>query len=593
MRNRPFTLPLPKSEILTGSRNQGNLKNKFSGMILYRDNHYSLVTGNLSPLDKITNNWFLEELFTDSLTNYDLNLIPALKAVADSSKYTESIRQRASETIEIIEEHSVDGKDRDKISSARSEKEKAGAARKMLAGVRYPQTTDILRLLREKSPELKRLALYLIGKFHMTDMMQEVCQCLNTPGIEADAFSVLVSFGPAAAGDLNRFYLMSSGNITLSKAVLRIYSQSCPKDNMSFLVERVWSNSRQLKEIALKALLNCGYKAEKDDMERLNRIIFETFGLLARLNSGKVCLGERKDQLLYMEMDKEYRRWKDYLLNLLILAYGNEIPVAGRKNHFEKDENKLRYVPELAETIYGNAVKPEPDGVIPDGAADKKRLKKLQRFFPGEVPKCKDLLEDIINCDYNILSVWTKACTLRCMPGIEDEEMGESVVALLFSPEELLRQEAVLLIARSGKDLYRSTSERIPLPISKSLDKIIAGETESNELLYEKVNFLALCFPGVSPDELIFAAERMIVVRNGNPASIQNIDGAVLWSFRPDKTDPDIAVIHDNVGFGSINEKSASISFRYLLPLNVVEEFHFQYPESSFRILKYIDDKEE
>ena len=387
MRNRPFALPVPKSDILTKSGDHGDLKSKFSGKILFRDNLYYLETGNLSALDRINNNWFLEEIFNYSRTNHDLNLIPALRKIADSSKFNESIRQRASETIEIIEEHPVNGNGRDKIPSGRSDKEKAGAARKMLAEVRYPQTTDILRLLREKSPELKRLALFLIGKFNMTDMIQEVCECLNSPGIETDAYSVLLSFGSAASGDLNRFYLISSGNLSLSKSVLRIYSKSCPKENMSFLVERVWSNSRQLKEIALNALLRCGYKAEKEDSVRLDKIIFETFSLLAKLNSGKVCLNESNNQLLYAEMDKEYRRWKDYLLNILVLAYGNVISVADRKNHFEKDENRIRYVPELAGIIYGNSQKSGSEGDIPKGTEDKKRLKKLQRFFPGEVPK--------------------------------------------------------------------------------------------------------------------------------------------------------------------------------------------------------------
>ena len=424
MRNRPFALPVPKSDILTKSGGPLDLKNKFSGKILFRDNLYYLETGNLSVLDRTSNNWFIEEIFNYSRTNQDLNLIPALRKIADSSKFNESIRQCASETIEIIEEHSVNGNNPDKIPSGRSDKEKARAARKMLAEVRYPQTTDILRLLREKSPELKRLALFLIGKFNMTDMIQEVCECLNSPGIEIDAYSVLLSFGSAASGDLNRFYLISSGNLSLSKSVLRIYSKSCPKDNMSFLVERVWSNSRQLREIALNALLSCGYKAEKEDAGRLDKIIFETFSLLARLNSGKVCLNQNNNQLLYAEMDKEYRRWKNYLLNLLLLAYGNVISVADRKNHFEKDENRIRYVPELAEIIFGNSQKSRSEGDIPGGTDDKKRLKKLQRFFPGEVPRCKDLLEDIINCDYNILSIWTKACTLRNMAEIKDRGHG-------------------------------------------------------------------------------------------------------------------------------------------------------------------------
>lgn len=590
MRNRPFALPNPKSNIATESGDQGYLKNKFSGRILFRNNLYYLETGSLSVLDRSNNNWFLEELFAYARKNHDLNLVPALKKIADSIEYNESVRQHASETIEILEENSVNGNSRDKISSAKSEKEKAEAARKILAGVRYPQTTDILRLLREKSPELKRLALFLIGKFNMTDMIQEVCECLYTPDIEADAYSVLLSFGPSAASELNRFFLISSGNICLSKIILRIYTKSCPGESNSFLVERLWANSRQLKEIALNALLNCGFKPEKEDKERLVRSIYETFNLLARLTSGKVCLNERNNELIYREMNREYERWKDYLLDLLKLTYGNVISSGGRKNHFEKEENISRFLPELAEIIYGSQVKSQPES-IQDGTADKKLLRKLQRFFPGEVPQYKELLEDIINCDYNIISIWTKACTIRNIPQVEDEDTGESIVALLFSPEELLRQEAARLLIRSGRDRYISASERIPEPVKKSLEKAISGETDVNELLYEKVKFLASCFTNIHEDDLLCLAEKMVFTRGNQPVSGSDLHGTVIWSFKPGKNKPDVTIIQEKADLErAAMNRTETISFRYALPLSIIEEYSFQYDENAYPILKYIDD---
>ena len=101
------------------------------------------------------------------------------------------------------------------------------------------------------------------------------------------------------------------------------------------------------------------------------------------------------------------------------------------------------------------------------------------------MPQYKELLENIINYDYNIISIWTKASTLRNMSEIDNENLGESVVALLFSPEELLRQEAARLIARSGMELYKTTSERIPESVKKGTGSDYLGETDENELLYE------------------------------------------------------------------------------------------------------------
>ena len=593
MRNRPFVLPAPKSDATTNSPDPGNLKNKFSGKIIFRNSLYHLETGNFSVLEKTDNNWFLEELFKYALANNDFNLIPVLRRVAENARYTESIRQHASETLEIIEERTANYKKTADIRIGKAGEDKAAEARKMLAGVRFPQTTEILRLLREKSPELKRLALFLIGKFNMTDMIQEVCQCLSTPGIETDAYSVLLSFGGSAGNDLNRFFLISSGNMYLSKVILRIYAESCPQNDLSFLVERLLSNQRQLKEISLNALISCGYQARGDDRERLDKVIYETFGILARIVSDKVCLLEKDNTLLYSEMEKEYLRWKDFLLKLLILNFGNTVSAAAIKSHSGEEENNFMSIPMLADIIFGNHAGSGPE-IISDPGAEKKMFKKLMRFFPGEVPNYKDLLEDIVNSDYNILSIWTKACAIRNISEIEDDEIGETVVALLFSPEELLRQEAARLIARYDKELYRAASERIPEPVKESLEMIISGKTDDNELLFEKVKFLTSCFKGIHEDDLLFLSQEVKYAGKNKADPGIEASGALVWTLGEEGTLNEVYVIREGEDtVRKIKEKLSAGLSCYILPLIVVEEYSSRYQESSYPVLKYIDDNEE
>lgn len=593
MRNRPFAIPPAKSDKLTGFPETGTLKNRFSGRILFRNNLYHLETGNLSVLDKVRNNWFLDEVVNYARTRNDHNLIPALKRIADGTAYSESIRQHASETIEILQEQPPDGRGKVTGTIADHESVKAEAARKMIAGIRYPQTTDILRLLREKSPELKRLALFLIGKFNLTDMVQEVCECLNTPEIEIDAYLVLVSFGNSVADDLNRFYLISSGNINLSRVILRIYSKICPKENMSFIVERISSNSRQLKETALKALIGCGYKADAGDIDHFNKTITDTFSLLTRLTSGKVCLLKQKDLFLYREIDKEYNRWKEYLLGLLHISYGSAVTVPDRKNHFEKEGNNYRYLPELAAIFFEDFITTKTKS-LPDEDIEKRRLKRLNRFFPGEIPVYEDLVEDIINSDYNTIGIWTKACAIRNIPSIKDQNTRESVAALLFSPVEILRQEAARLISRSDVEMYNNIAGRIPGQIRKSLDVIITGELAENELLFEKVKFLTTCFPGIYEEGLVFLAENLVFSRKTLTEIFADHKETISWSFRNDATIADVNISIGSTGLsGKTNEKSTPYLFSYILPLNVVEGFTFHFPENAAQIMKYIDDNEE
>ena len=402
----------------------GNLKNKFSGKTLFRTRLYNLGTGDLSVLDFINNKSFYEELFAYSRTNRDVNLLPALKKIAGSEKYDESIRQHASEIVEMIEDQAARDKNLQYPSVTSDESGSADNARRTLSGTRLPQTTEILRLLRDKSPELKRLALFLIGKFRMTDMIQEVCECLGVRGIEDDAFSVLQSFGTTAAKEVDRYYLKTSGNVSSGKILLRLMSKIHPTAEMSFLVERLSSNSRPIREMALRTLEDAKYVVKESEKDRLKKIIYETFGTVTWIIAARISLKNGNNDFLSGEMDKEYVRWKDYLQMLLSLVYGDKAEETDEKNTGEKD-NFLKSIPELASLIFNS---------LHDQEDYRKRLKKLQHFFPVEVPAYKSLLEDLINCDYNLIGVWTKACTVRSIPEIDEEDLGESVVALLFSP---------------------------------------------------------------------------------------------------------------------------------------------------------------
>lgn len=591
MRNRPFLLPVQKPDSISEAPDPGNLKNEFCGKILFRSNLYHLITGNLAVLESIDNKWFLNELLNYSSSTHDPNILKALKKIASAERFDESMRQRASEIAEIIDDE-INGKKGWGSALLTGNDQKAADARHILAGIRYPQTTEVLRLMRDKSPELKRLALWLIGKFRMTDLSQEVCECLGIRGIEEDAFSVLTSLGSDAGPEIKRHYLTSAGNMGMSRAILRLFSKTCSMESMSFLVERLWSTSRQLREITLKALIKCGYAANEDEKGRLQKMILETFGLLTWFLSAKVCLADVGDKLLYKELDKEYNRWKEFLLNLLILAYKDSIPPSSEITQNGMKEESYSSIPNLTEIIFAGQRQTELDKAS-DAVSERKTLKKLQHYFPVLIPEYDDLLEDLINHDYNVISVWTKVCAIRSIKKITRENMSESVVALLFSPEEILREEATRLISRLKMDLYTGSSDRIHEQFRNKLDEIASGKVNKNELVYEKVKFLSGCFETVHEDELIYLAEKMLFLTNSKDEKNKFPPDSVIWIFNSNEEIHKVVVNHGNNG--RINGSIAvldSYLFSYVIPFTVIKEFRFQFPENSFRILRYIDKNE-
>jgi len=571
---RHFILPPVKMEVDPSGGEWANLTNRFAGKILFRKKLYYLETGDLSVIDNIRNPWFYEELFVYALAFQDRNLLPALRKIASSEQSGNEIRSKASKTAEKIGLK----EDADEVTQVKdtwsSGFARAENARRTLAGSRYPQTTEILKLLKDNSPELKRLALFLIGKFRMTDMIQEVCECLNVSGIEDDVYAVIRSLGPDVVRDIDRYYLKTAGNVNISKVLLRLMSEIHRPDDMSFLIERLLSNSRPVKEMSLDILFSSRYSLTQSERERLKPTITETFGTLAWMISMLAALEEGNNEFLTKQLIREYDRWKFYLLRILHLVY---------KEKVEEDGNNP--IPELSSLIYGNT----------DRKTEwKKILKKLRSWYPIEVPPMTVLSEDIINCDYNVLGVWTKACTLRSIPIIEDSNLGESVAALLFSPEQILREEAARLLARTSMELYSSTVSRIPDRNKTHLDRMVSDQINEKELLFEKVKFLVSCFDKIKEDELLFLAERMAFARNNQRGIFSQPSNSILWSFTEDNSEPEIFVNHDDMSDpGRVARDIRSFCFYcYVLPLRSISEFDFHFPESSFEVFRYIDKHE-
>jgi ATP:ADP antiporter, AAA family len=548
-----------------------------------KTDYFSLISGDYSVLEKNRNTRYFENLIKYSEARQDIGLLPVLKKIAIIPDIDEEVRKHSSETVKNLEYLS---------SSGKSEDEKTSSAKKILSGTRQPQTTEILRLLRDNSIESKRIGIFMIGKFKLSDMLPEVCECLNIPGLETDASTVLRTFGSSGVDELMRFYLVSSGNTVTSKTILRLLGKSATEESMGFLFSRLWSNSRQLKEVAVNCLIDCEFQTSGEDKDRLHQYISDIVGLMTWNISAKTCLENNNNAFLLKEMEKEINRWKRFLFNILSITYDSGSIAKIKENLESETVESVNYALEMIDLVIDESIKPKLISLL-DAVSDEDKLKNLFQFFPGEVPQIVKLQEDIINRDYNFLSLWTKACTLRNLPEIEGDEMAESVIALLFSPERIMQEEAAKLIVRSSRELYKSASHRIPDLTKKRLDKIVNGEINEEELLFEKIRFLSNCFPGIIEEELLSMASYMQYADEYKTESPLFANSCIIWSFSVDKQDINVHIRYSDQHNGDDKKVTGKDNYSYyVLPLTAVEEFNYQFPDKASEILKFIDKNE-
>lgn len=548
----------------------GSLTKKFSGRRLFLYNYFNLLNGDMSVLVNNYNNWLLENILNYSTSKKDKNFIPVLKKIASDNNLNESVRQRSAEILEMP----WIGKD-------------------SFTEARTPQTTEILKLLKVNSIESKRQAICMIGKFKLTDMLQEVADCLGVPSLEIDSAAILLAFKGEVGSDLQNLYLKSSGNIKTSKAILRILCKTGIQENILFLFERLWSNSKEIKEVALDCLVDCKFKVPEEEKGRITKLISEVTRTVVWIISAQISLRKSGLEFLIKPLSKEIIYWKRFLFKLLYITYESGRVDVIRKLPTDDDTEIIKFSPELFDMIF-NEPKKSLFWFFPGFMTEDQRLARLHKFLLLEIPDYKNIIEELLNRDYNQISLWTKACALRSVKEINNENLGESVVALMFSPEEILQEEAARLVARSDIEKYRSVSQRIPALTKVRLDKIINNETQEMELLFEKTSFLSLLFPEISEDKLLFLAKEMRYMKNFGEEHIFDAGGIILWAYRSNSINPDVVrvLFEDKKEIDRINlpYKDGHV---YILSLKTIDEFHYLFPEHSFAILKYVDDHED
>ena len=553
-------------------------QSKLSAELAFTGNYLNLVSGDFSCFAKHKNRHFLDKIIDHSEKRKDFSLISSLNFIASDKDADEDTRHRSLRIAHELEKYSVNSQSDDRLFTAK----------KILADSRQPQTTQILRLLRDNTIESKELAIMMIGKFKLKDMLPEVCECLNIKGLEIQAANVIRSFGSDGVEELSRLFMTSSGNIALGSTVLNLLGEQTNAGNKDFLFSRLWSNSRLLRERALDILVENSYRVTDEDSDRFYQLISEVIGIIVWNISARVALTRENNDFLLAELNNEISRWNSFLFRLLSIVYDPGSIRKIRQNLESGTVESVNFALEMIDIVVDEALKPK---LVPlmDIIPDEDKVKALFQFYPGEVPGYEKLTEDILNRDYNLLGIWIRACVIRNLKETKNSNLSESLVALLFSPETILQEESARFLAEHETGLYRSASERLQSGVKDKLDAVASREKKPADMLYEKTCFLSECFPGLLKDDLLVPAESLVLINDIITADINIEGGFILWKIRPGGKGNEVKIITGQVNAKELEAFSKGCEFLYLMPLNTIKEFNFRFPGKSAEILEYIE----
>jgi len=126
-----------------------------------------------------------------------------------------------------------------------------------------------------------------------------------------------------------------------------------------------------------------------------------------------------------------------------------------------------------------------------DDTSAAEKVKLLQSEFPVEFMKPEDLLISLLNRDYNQINPFTRVSAIHALDKIEGFHPGKDIVAQMFNPDPLMREESSSLVFRTDRELYNHVVKRLPADYRRGIDEFLKTVGSDIELgVYRKFRYL-------------------------------------------------------------------------------------------------------
>ncbi len=231
---------------------------------------------------------------------------------------------------------------------------------------------------------------------------------------------------------------------------------------------------------------------------------------------------------------EELRDNYDQLSLLMSILYDPQSVQLVRENVETGTTDGIAYALELMDLFVDQEMKPKLFPIF-DDITVKERMNRLLVYFPRENYNPVQVVNYILNRDFNLNNRWTKMCAVYSSAFIPEFRVSRGLIGQMFNPDKLLQETAAWVIYNKDRAQYKVISDRLPLRDKKFLDSSI----ENNQLL-----------DGL--DDGFYLGIEMVMFIKSLPA-FNGIPGSIL-SDLADKIIPVDLKAHDKIVFNNPDE---------------------------------------
>jgi hypothetical protein len=552
------------SVLKEGIVNAGNMgTDGFRNVLHFADHFVDYVCERLDYLNNIANDSYAAEVMAFARKTLNPGLLPALKTIEANIHFSVKIRQDAGNITRSIEKYYSDPGRHNDMLRLTGISEKSMVARNILLSLRKPGTSEILKLLSDADPEIKRTGIMAAGKFGATDLREEIIQALHSPDTESVAFHVLRLFGPDVYGGIIGTAFRPANSERENMMIVKLLSLMPLSGAVPYLNNLVAGSQIHVRLRAAEYLCEQGFNPEGSQRQKILEITNETIHAVARLMSLQLEAAGNRHFILSAALEYEKVMNTAFLFALLTLTEGKTAANMLASHAGDGTAVGAEIASEIIDRVFEGPHR-KPLKALLGNHTDSGKLNELYLYYPLREVTGWSLVSSILSTEQNITGVWTKACALHKVAtegkGIEKE----LAVSYLFSNSKLLQQESARAILAIDSEWFTEVESRLPEQARDRIAAIINGSTPETAMIFEKTRFLSLCFKSIPEERIIMLASAL---RYSETYDAESLPDLISW----------MVPSHDGK------------SGLYTLPVSDITRFVFHYPEYTDIFVEYMD----
>jgi len=439
----------------------------------------------------------------------------------DSNSEMRGLAQRAAGEAEDSDLLSISVEKLMKMSKSVKQSDRILATKLLRKLVSQKTIFILLELLRDQDPKVRHEALLTARKIKRQETWGVLIELLSSPVYAHSAASALKEAGEPALLTLETAFHKSGQSDLVMLKIVQIIGHIGGPEAIGLLWKKVdYPDKRIVKQI-LYSLRFINYQAVGREATAVKDLLDVEMGKTLWNLAALEELPEEREEFAFLRqaLREEIRENYDQISLLLSLLYDPESVQLVRENIQTNTPDSIQYALELLDLFVDNDLKPKLIPLLDDSNTIDK-LNKLQTYFPRESYNPVQVINYILNRDFNYNNRWSKSCAVHASAYIADFRVSRGLISQLFNQDKILQEAAAWVIYNKDKKLYESVTERLPVKDKKFLNssiqnnQLLDGLDDGFYLFIEMVMFIKQLpvFKGISGNLLSDLADKIVPI---------------------------------------------------------------------------------